>query len=156
MQPAAIAAIVVRRSGAAIGQVLRRLQRQPLTRIPYLRALTLGTAAVFFAVAITVAAAFPIHASDALTYGEWSRLIAQTGHFEFKSVANVYNRPLFYFLEGWVWRGLGFSNTSGRLLCGLFSVLFLLSLAWLVGRRAWGRVAVALAVLFALATPVFA
>ena len=118
--------------------------------------MTLGTAAVFFAVAITVAAAFPIHASDALTYGEWSRLIAQTGHFEFKSVANVYNRPLFYFLEGWVWRGLGFSNTSGRLLCGLFSVLFLLSLAWLVGRRAWGRVAVALAVLFALATPVFA
>jgi len=127
-----------------------------LTRIPYLRALTIGTAAVFFAVAVTIAVAFPIHASDALTYGEWSRLIAKTGHFEFRSVSNVYNRPLFYFFEGWLWRGIGFSDTAGRLLCGVFSVLFVIALAWLVGWRTWRRVAVALAVLCVLVTPVFA
>ena len=120
--------------------------------LPYLRVVTWATAAIFFGVAVLVAIAFPLHASDALTFGEWSRLIAQHWHH----VLDPSTRPLFYVLQGSLWHVAGYSDTSGRLLCGLFSLILVVSLAWLVGAYRWGSVATALVVLFVLVTPVFA
>ena len=92
--------------------------------LPYLRVVTWATAAIFFGVAVLVAIAFPLHASDALTFGEWSRLIAQHWHH----VLDPSTRPLFYVLQGSLWHVAGYSDTSGRLLCGLFSVILVVSL----------------------------
>ncbi len=123
-----------------------------MTPIPYLRAVTWGTVAVFMAIAALVAVAFPLHASDALTFGEWSRLIAE----RWSHIFDASNRPLFYALQGSLWHATGYSDTSGRLLCGLFSLVLVGSLAWLASARPWGRVTSVLVVLFVLATPVFA
>ena len=123
---------------------------------PYLRTITWGAFTVFMAIAAVVAVAFPIHASDALTFGTWARLIAGSGHFQFPNVSAAYSRPLFYFLEGWAWRTFGYHDAVGRLLCGLFSAVLIVALVWLVRGRAWGRVTAALVVLFVLTVPVFA
>lgn len=119
---------------------------------PFVRLVAWATAAVFLAVAAVVAVAFPLHASDALDFGEWSRLIAERWHH----VVDPSTRPLFYVLQGSLWHVIGYSDTSGRLLCGLFSVVLVVSVAWLVGAHRWGGAASAVAVLLVLATPVFA
>jgi hypothetical protein len=125
--------------------------------VPFFRTLTWGTLALFGAVAATVAVAFPIHASDALTYGEWARLIAAHGGFDFPTVtADAFNKPLFYVLEGELWRAIGYSDAAGRLLCGVFAGILVASLVVIVSARPWGRFAASLAALFALAVPVFA
>jgi hypothetical protein len=123
-----------------------------LTRIPYLRTLAWGTAALFTTVAALVAVAFPLHASDALTFGEWSRLIAEHWSHAFEAST----RPLFYVVQGSLWWLIGYSDTSGRLLSGLFGLVLPAALAWLLADRPWGRVAAVLVVLFVLATPVYA
>ncbi|HYY02241.1 MAG TPA: hypothetical protein VE736_00010 [Gaiellaceae bacterium] len=128
-----------------------------VTRAPLLRTLTWGTAALFLAAAVIVAVAFPIHASDALTYGEWARLIAEHGHFNFPSVTGAaYNKPLFYFLEGELWRLVGYGDVSGRLLCAVFGGILVGSLVVIAAARPWRRFAVSLGCLFALAVPLFA
>jgi hypothetical protein len=120
--------------------------------IPHLRMLTCVTTGVFFAVSALVAVAFPLHANDALTFGEWSRLIAtHWGH-----VTDASNRPLFYVLQGSLWHLIGYSDTSGRLLCGFFAAVLVASLAWIATGRVVSRVTAALVVLFLLAAPVFA
>jgi 4-amino-4-deoxy-L-arabinose transferase-like glycosyltransferase len=115
------------------------------------------TTGLFFAAALFVAIVIPIHAQDALTFGEWSRLIADDWHLRYDAAApQEYGRPLFYVLQGWFWGVFGFSETSGRLLSGLFSLLLLGALVWLVRDRPWGRVAGALVALALVATPTFA
>ncbi len=104
------------------------------------------------AIAVVVAIAFPLHANDALTFGEWSRLIAM--HWD--NIFDASNRPLFYALQGSIWHVIGYSDTSGRLLCGLFSLLLVVSLARLASARRDGELTASLAVLFVLAIPVFA
>jgi Dolichyl-phosphate-mannose-protein mannosyltransferase len=125
--------------------------------IPYLRLVAWGTVAIFLIIGAVVAVAFPIHASDALTFGTWSRLISEHWHFnEPQTGASAYSRPLFYALQGWMWGLIGYSDVSGRLLCGLFSLLLVGALAWAVSARPWGRVAAAVVGLLVVATPVFA
>lgn len=120
-------------------------------------AITWLTTALFFAAALLVAVVIPIHAQDALTFGEWSRLISQHWHFHFSAATpQEYGRPLFYVLQGWLWGALGFSDVSGRLLSGLLSALLLAALVWLVRDREWGSLAGALAALALIATPVYA
>ena len=115
------------------------------------------TAALFFAVALFIAIVIPIHFQDALTFGEWSRLIAEEWGFHYPSVpAQAYGRPLFYVLQGWTWGLLGFAEPLGRVLSGLFSLLLLAALIWLVRDRPWGRAAAALAAVALVASPVFA
>jgi hypothetical protein len=112
---------------------------------------------LFFAIAIFVAVVIPIHAQDALTFGEWSRLISEHWHLHYAAAtAQEYGRPLFYVLQGWVWGLFGFSETTGRILSGLFSVLLLGALVWLVRDRKWGGLAAGLVALALVATPVFA
>jgi hypothetical protein len=102
-----------------------------------------------------LAIVIPIHAQDALTFGEWSRLISEHWHLHYAAAtAQEYGRPLFYVLQGWMWGLIGFSDVSGRILSGVFSALLLGSLVWLM--RGWGRAALLLMALALLAVPVFA
>ncbi|MFL5950867.1 MAG: hypothetical protein ACJ74M_04610 [Gaiellaceae bacterium] len=115
------------------------------------------TAALLLAAAFMLAVVIPIHAQDALTFGEWSRLIGQHWHLHYDAATpQEYGRPLYYVLQGWVWGAFGFHETLGRILSGLFSVLLLGSLVWLLHRRAWGGLAAALGVLALVSTPVYA
>jgi 4-amino-4-deoxy-L-arabinose transferase-like glycosyltransferase len=128
-----------------------------MTPIPYLRLVAWGMVALFLMIAAVVAVAFPIHASDALTFGTWSRLISEHWHFNQPQTGpSAYSRPLFYALQGWLWGVIGYSDVSGRLLCGLFSLLLVAALAWAVSARPWGRLAAAVIGLLVVATPVFA
>ncbi len=124
----------------------------------YAAAITWITTGLFFAAAFVLAAVIPIHAQDALTFGEWSRLISEHWHLHYAAAtAQEYGRPLFYVLQGWMWGLLGFGETSGRILSGLFSVLLLGALVWLVREeRDWGRLAGLLAAFALIAVPVFA
>jgi hypothetical protein len=118
-------------------------------------AITWVTTGLFFAAALLLAIVIPIHAQDALTFGEWSRLISEHWHLHYAAATvQEYGRPLFYVLQGWMWGLIGFSDVSGRILSGLFSALLLGSLVWLM--RGWGRAALLLMALALLAVPVFA
>jgi len=116
-----------------------------------------ATAGLFVAIAFMLAVVIPIHAPDALTFGEWSRLISQHWHVRYEAATpQEYGRPLFYVLQGWVWGAFGFHEPLGRILSGLFSVLLLVSLAWLLRRREWGSLAAALAAVALVSMPVYA
>jgi hypothetical protein len=121
-------------------------------------AITWTIATLFFVAALVVAVVIPIHAQDALTFGEWSRLISQHWHLHYAAAtAQEYGRPLFYVLQGWLWGVLGFGEPSGRVLSLLFSLLLFGALVWLVREeRDWGRLAGLLAAVAVLAIPVFA
>jgi hypothetical protein len=115
------------------------------------------TAAVFLALAFMLAVVLPIHAQDALTFGEWSRLISQHWHLHYDAATpQEYGRPLYYVLQGWLWGIFGFHEPLGRILSGLFSLLLLGSVAWLLSRRDWGSLAAALAALAFVSMPVYA
>jgi 4-amino-4-deoxy-L-arabinose transferase-like glycosyltransferase len=113
---------------------------------------------LFFATALVIAFVIPLHAQDALTFGEWSRLIAQNWHFHFPAAtAQEYGRPLFYVLQGWLWGLIGVDDSSGRILSLAFSILLFGAVVRLVREdRDWGILAGLLAALALLATPVFA
>jgi 4-amino-4-deoxy-L-arabinose transferase-like glycosyltransferase len=116
-------------------------------------AITWITTGLFFAGALLLAVVIPIHAQDALTFGEWSRLISEHWHLHYAAATGQeYGRPLFYVLQGWMWGLIGFSEASGRILSGLFSLLLLSSLVWLVR----GRLAGLLAALALVAVPAYA
>ncbi len=115
------------------------------------------TAGLFVALAFMLAVVIPIHAQDALTFGEWSRLISQHWHLHYPAATpQEYGRPLYYVLQGWVWGVFGFHEPLGRILSGLFSVLLLGSLAWLLHRREWGGLAAGLGALALVSMPVYA
>lgn len=113
---------------------------------------------LFFTTALVIAYVIPLHSQDALTFGEWSRLIAQDWHFHYPTVTGQeYGRPLFYVLQGGLWGAIGVDDSSGRILSLLFSMLLVGAVVWLVREeRDWGILAGPLAMLALLATPVFA
>ena len=113
--------------------------------------------ALFLATAFMLAVVIPIHAQDALTFGEWSRLISQHWHLHYDAATpQEYGRPLYYVLQGWLWGAFGFHEPLGRILSGLFSVLLLGSLVVLLRGRPWGALAAALGVLALVSMPVYA
>ena len=115
------------------------------------------TTGLFLLAALFAAIVIPIHAQDALTFGEWSRLISQHWHLHYAAATGQeYGRPLFYVLQGWLWGIGGFHEPLGRILSGIFAYLLLGALVWLVGDREWGRLAGLLAAFALIATPVFA
>jgi 4-amino-4-deoxy-L-arabinose transferase-like glycosyltransferase len=131
-----------------------------VSSIPALRpasAIVWITTGLFLLAAFFVAVVIPIHAQDALTFGEWSRLISQHWHLRYAAATpQEYGRPLFYVLQGWIWGVFGFAEPVGRVLSGLFSVLLLGSLVWLVRDRDWGSLAGLLAAFALISVPVFA
>jgi 4-amino-4-deoxy-L-arabinose transferase-like glycosyltransferase len=128
------------------------------TAARYAAVITWTLALLFFTTALVIAYVIPLHAQDALTFGEWSRLIAQNWHFHYAAVTGQeYGRPLFYVLQGWLWGAIGVDDSSGRILALFFSLLLLGAFVWLMREeRDWGILAGLLAVLALLATPVFA
>jgi hypothetical protein len=85
---------------------------------------------LFSAAGVLLAAFLPYHAWDGLAYGEWSRLIAETGGSHFPTVtAQAYHRPLFYVVQGWIWRLVGHHEAYGRGL-GLTFTAFLFLAVW--------------------------
>jgi 4-amino-4-deoxy-L-arabinose transferase-like glycosyltransferase len=131
-----------------------------MTSIPALRlasAIVWITSGLFLLAAFFLAVAIPIHAQDALTFGEWSRLVSEHWHLHYAAATSQeYGRPLFYVLQGWLWGVFGFAEPVGRVLSGLFSVLLLGSLVWLVRERDWGALAGLLAAFALISVPVFA
>ncbi len=120
-------------------------------------AITWLMTALFVVTAVVIAIVIPIHAQDALTFGEWSRLISEHWHLHYPAATGQeYGRPLFYVLQGWMWGVFGFGEPSGRLLSLLFSLLLLGALVWLVRDRDWGRLAGLLAAFALISTPTFA
>src|SRR4051812_26611071 len=68
-----------------------------------------------------------------MAFGTWSRLMAEhwpNFHFAYAYYGD-YQRPLFYVLQGSVWRVFGFHQSLGRVLSLSFAVLLLVSLGWL-------------------------
>ena len=111
-------------------------------------------AALVLLAGLLLALTFPIHAIDALSYGEWSRLIGQTWNFRFPGIgAQDYHRPLFYALQGWLWGIFGFHEWIGRLLALFFTVLLVGSVAWLAARGHSRRTSAALAALLVCLVP---
>jgi 4-amino-4-deoxy-L-arabinose transferase-like glycosyltransferase len=94
----------------------------------------MGAVVALFVVALTwVAVWVPYHATDALIYGRWSRLIELGGPVADLSLGAGYlQRPLFYVVQGWLWELFGFHEWIGR----LWALVFLIALVWAVWRVA--------------------
>jgi 4-amino-4-deoxy-L-arabinose transferase-like glycosyltransferase len=115
----------------------------------------LGAAVALFLVALAwVAVWVPFHATDALIYGRWSRLIGLQGGIHFDGIGAGYlQRPLVYVVQGWLWKAFGFHEWIGR----LWSLLFVVVLVWAVWRIAardrGGATVGAIAAVLLVATP---
>src|SRR5882724_10556869 len=98
--------------------------------------LFVGITALFLAFALVIALALPYGDWDAMSFGVWSRLIAEHWpHVRFaEASAADYQRPLFYFVQGTAWTLFGFHQALGKTLSLLFSGLLLASMAWLTAR----------------------
>ena len=86
---------------------------------------TVGLAILLYGLLTLVTVFFlPYYTWDALAFGGWSRLIERTGRFHVASITSLmYQRPLFYVLQGWMWRWLGHSDALGRALAATFGAL---------------------------------
>jgi hypothetical protein len=98
--------------------------------------LFVGITALFLAFTLVIALALPYGDWDAMSFGVWSRLIAEHWpHIRFAEAgAPDYQRPLFYFVQGTAWALFGFHQAIGKTLSLLFSGLLLASMAWLAAR----------------------
>ena len=111
-----------------------------------------GVALLTVAAGLLVALTIPIHAWDALAYGEWSRLIAEEWSLRFPDIsAQTYHRPLYYGLQGGLWGIFGFHEWIGRLLSLAFAAVLFGATAWLAARGSrWTTKAAVAAVLLCL------
>lgn len=100
-------------------------------------------ALVVFALGVLVSIVLPYGDWDAMAFGIWSRLIAADWpHIRFAAVgAADYHRPLFFFLQGSLWRVFGFHEALGRLLSLAFAVLLGASVAFIAWRSVARRYA---------------
>jgi hypothetical protein len=136
--------------------------------VPQLRADRAPVPAVYLAVAGVAAAGFaavgallavtlPYHQWDSFGFGEWSRAIAEHGTFDPMAFGPLTaSRPLFYELQGVIWKATGISFTAGRLLSLGFALLLVGSAFKLQLVTARSRLEAALAVAVVLSIPVFA
>jgi hypothetical protein len=114
-------------------------------------------AAGFAAVGALLAATLPYHEWDSFAFGEWSRAIAEHGKFDpivFGPLTA--SRPLFYELQGVIWKATGISFTAGRLLSLAFALLLVGSVFRLQLTTTRSRLEAALAVAVVLSIPTFA
>lgn len=84
-----------------------------------------ATALLLLLLGLVVAIAVPFGAYDALSLGVWSRLIGEhltTFHFD-PIGAPDYQRPVYFVLQGVVWRVFGFHQALGRLLSFGFALV---------------------------------
>lgn len=89
--------------------------------------------ALFLLALAWVAVWVPFHATDALIYGRWSRLIELKGGIHFDGIGSGYlHRPLVYVVQGWLWQLFGFHEWIGR----VWSLAFVALLVYVVFRVA--------------------
>ena len=127
---------------------------------PRPRSLTLATqvfaavAVVFVVLAIVVAIVLPYGSWDAMALGIWSRVIAEhwPNLHSTQIYAADYQRPVFYWLQGTIWRLFGFHQSLGRLLSLAFSLVLVVAVAAIASRTApqYRRFTAALAVVVVL------
>jgi hypothetical protein len=104
--------------------------------------------------AVLVALIVPYHATDALVYGQFSRMIGVHGGFFFDSVGyTAYARPLFYVPQGWLWWLFGAHEWMGRLIALGFFVALLWTVRGLARDRSLPAATPWLALLAMLAVP---
>lgn len=114
-------------------------------------AVAVAVAAIVLAVNLLLASTLPYSGWDSMYYGQWSRLIGLHGGFRHPGiVATHLHRPLFYVLQGELWRVAGFHQALGRLLSLAFAILLVACVARLAYVR-FGRVGAAVASLLAVA-----
>src|SRR5262245_20409260 len=100
------------------------MSRTRLSGAGWLTLVVLGVWAVPLALVVAIV---PYHQWDELAYGEWSRLIAESGQFRFPTITPLtYQRPLLYVAQGWLWRLLGEHEVLGRLLALGFLVMLII------------------------------
>jgi hypothetical protein len=110
-----------------------------------------AAAGVFLAIEIVLASTLPYRGWDPVAYGTWSRLIGIHGGFHHPGVLDVdLHRPLFYVLQGELWRVFGFHLALGRLLSLAFTVVLIVCTARLAGRAEHRRLHQAVSVLVLL------
>jgi hypothetical protein len=103
---------------------------------------------------LLLAIVVPYHATDALVYGQFSKVLGLQGGFLHDTVSfGDYARPLFYVPQGWLWWVFGAHEWIGRLLSLGFFVLLLWSVWRLAADRSLPAVAPWLALLALLACP---
>lgn len=128
----------------------------PTTRDPQhlaLRAVQAFLAAIL-AISLFLALVVPYHATDALVYGQWSRMIGSEGGFFFDNVGNVpFSRPLFLLPQGELWWLFGAHEWIGRLLSLAFFALLLWALFRLAQERSLPPITPWLALLLPFAIP---
>lgn len=115
----------------------------------------LGAVVALFLLALTwVAIWVPFHATDALIYGRWSRLIELRGNVEAPGLGAGYlHRPLVYVVQGWLWEAFGFHEWIGRLWSLLFVVVLLHAVWRLAEGDRGGAVTGGIAAVVLIATP---
>ena len=118
-----------------------------------------AVAFVLLALILFVTIVLPYGAWDAMTLGVWSRLMADhwpNFHFAYAQ-ASLYQRPLFYVLQGFVWRVFGFHQVLGRLLSLAFGIVLIVAVASMASRTAkpYRKFSAALAVVLLLTLSYF-
>jgi hypothetical protein len=132
------------------------LRRDPVTVVIYVFT---GLVVVVLGLSLLVAVALPYGEWDAMSFGTWSRLIAEHWpHLRFAGVTDEdYQRPLFYALQGTVWAIFGFHQALGRALSLVFSIVLIGCVAFTAARsvRVDRRLAAGLAAIVVLLTAAF-
>jgi hypothetical protein len=114
-------------------------------------------AAGFAAVGTLLAVTLPYHQWDSFGFGEWSRAIAEHGTYDPVAFGPLTaSRPLFYELQGVIWKATGISFSAGRLLSLAFALLLVGAVFRLQLATTRSRIEAALAVAVVLSIPVFA
>jgi len=115
----------------------------------------LGATVALFLVALAwVAVWVPFHATDALIYGRWSRLIALEGGIDFPGIGAGYlQRPLLYVVQGWLWDVFGFHEWIGRLWAFVFVAVLVYALWRVASLDRGGATVGAIAAVLLVATP---
>ncbi|HEU4656682.1 MAG TPA: glycosyltransferase family 39 protein, partial [Capillimicrobium sp.] len=94
------------------------------------------------------------HATDALIYGRWSRLIALDGGLHFDGIGSGYlHRPLVYVVQGALWDVLGFHEWIGRVWALLFAVVLVASVWRIAAGDRGGALAGAIAAALLICSP---
>lgn len=141
----------LRRSRPALAALGERLTLDAVA------ALFTAYAIVVFALFLALALLVPYHFWDSLSFGGWSRLIAERGGFHLPAASQSdLQRPFFYLLQAWTWKIFGFHEALGRLLSLAFTVLLAGSLALLARRsHRYGRVEAAIVLILLVSCPSF-
>jgi hypothetical protein len=110
----------------------------------------------YFLASLLFSVTLPYHQWDSFAYADWSRAIAQNNAFDpIHAGSTEASRPLFYGLEGVIWRITGISFTAGRLFSLFFAAVLLIAMPVLQRALGGDRLEQALVALAVISVPFF-